>query len=131
MNVKEFMAVIAVILLGGVIFSLVRGIQAEEPAAFMVVGGLIALALAGLGGAGVLGVMWIASKWESRRARQEQEQFALNAKENLAVMRSMANAQAAQSRSWQTMQRALPAPGDALDLDALAYDEAVFSELEE
>lgn len=130
----ESLGILVFIALGAGAFFLVRGVQSETPAALMTLGALIALGLIALGGAGVLVVLWFAHRWGDRQARREQEDFSLNAKENLALMQATARVQATQNnmllRQAREVQKALPAPGDSLDLDALVYDDAVFSELE-
>lgn len=132
----ESLGILAFIGLGAGAFFLVRGVQSESAAALMTLGAVIALGLLALGGAGVLFVLWVAHRWGDRQARQEQENFTLNAKENLALMQATARVQATQNtmllRQAREAQKALPAPdGDTLDLDALLVDDAVFSELED
>lgn len=63
--------------------------------------------------------------------RREQARFAQNAKENLDIMQAMQRVQNLQNTQLLKQARQLPAPGDILDLDALQFDDAVFSELDE
>jgi hypothetical protein len=135
MTVKEFLAVVAVVLLGAMIFSLVRGILDGEPAAFMVVGAIITLALTGIGGGVVLGILSISNHWGDRRAEREQSRFQANAGENLDIMRQVSLAQTAQARALAahqaTLQRSLSASsGDTVDADFVAFNPALLDSLE-
>jgi thiol:disulfide interchange protein len=115
------------------IFFLMRGLEAHNAAAYIALGGVVALALVILGVLLTLFILWVANRQEERRERQEQERFTTNARENLAIMASMQRVQNAQNsmllRQAREAKRALP-DNDVIDIDALVADDSVFDELE-
>lgn len=120
--------------IGGLLILLVVGLNKGKPVAFAVVGGLVTLGLILLGGGLVLLIMWFAYLMERGREKREQERWIDNSKENMALMHMTAKAQAQQNqmllRQGRELARALPSPDDALDVDALVFDNAIFDELE-
>lgn len=130
----EILAALGAMGIAGLLAWLVIGLNNREPGAYMVVGGFITLALILVGGGLVLGIMWFAYLMERGRERREQERWSNNARENLDIMQITARGQAIQNqmllRQAQSLQRALPAPGDNLDVDALVFEDRVFAELE-
>jgi len=122
-------------LVGSAAFFLVRGVQREDPAALMTLGGILVLSLVMVGGALALGTVWFTHHVARTREEREQAQFREDTHESVRVMAALSRAQNTQNqmllRQARDLQRALPGPGDTIDIDALTFDDAVFSELEE
>lgn len=128
--------ILVLVLVGVSVFFLVRGVEHRDPAAYMTLGAIVALALAALGGIGVLIVLWFAHRIQSDRERAEQNRFIANAQENLAMMSSMQRVQNQQNamllKQAKEAQRALPAPdGDTLNVGGFVFEDALFDELDE
>lgn len=129
MSMKQvLLSTLVLIGLTGILF-LWRAVEAGDQAATAVAASLVTLALVGVGVGLTLLVTWFAYKHEEQRAARDQQAFVANARENLAILQSASNAQAAQIRAQAAMQRALPAPGETVD-SALIFNDAVFEELE-
>jgi hypothetical protein len=110
---------------------LIQGISEGSAVAYVILGGVIFMLVAGLGAIFVLLVQWISEGREARRDRREQERFRVNAQENLSIMAAMQRVQNAQNTMLlKQAQRALPGSGDVVDIDALVADDSVFEELE-
>ena len=125
---------IGLAILAGLGMLLARGISERSPVAYVVLGGIVFMVMAGMGAVFVLFVQWISDRRAERTARIEQDRFQANAKENLALMQATARVQATQNsmllRQAREAQRALPAPdGDIIDIDALVADDSIFDDL--
>jgi hypothetical protein len=129
----EPMTLVLIGILAGLFF-LARGIGAASPVAFVILGGLIFIVVAGVGAAFVLGVQWVGDRREAARDKREQERFRDNTRENLVLMQQMANAQAAQARMLSahqaTLSKALPQP-DVVEGDFVAFNPALLASIDE
>jgi hypothetical protein len=117
-------------------YFLYRGLSHGDTTAYAVLGGLLTLALAGIGGGAVLGVLWAGYRFEAGRDRREQARFRDNTRENLALMTAQANAQTAQARMLSSHQaaltRALPDPrAGAIEGDFVRFDPALLAGIDE
>jgi len=122
--------------IGTGVFFLVRGIQAGDNTAYLILGALVALGLSGIGGAWVLAVLGLGHRWADQRNRQEQERFGENARENLAIMGAVQKVQSGQNamllKQAREAQRMLPSGGsDVIDVDALIIEDEMFADLED
>jgi hypothetical protein len=132
-NLATLGIIVAVVTLAG-LGLLGVGLTQREPAAYVVLGGLVTVLVMALGGLGVVFVMWVGYRFEAGREARGQKRFTENAKENLAIMAATQRVQSAQNqmllRQAQQTTRLLPPPGDTIDVDALLVDDQVFNELE-
>lgn len=137
-NLEAFgaVAMMALVAVGAGVFFLVRGLMNESPAAFAIGGGLATLALFLLGTVWLLTVQAIGRKHERNREQAAQENFVLNAKENLAIMQATARAQGVQNatllKQQTAQQRLLPAAGgESLDIEAyIGLNDSVLNDLD-
>jgi uncharacterized protein YneF (UPF0154 family) len=124
--------VIVGIILG--LFFLARGISERSATAYLILGGLVTLAILSVGVGLTIGIIWFANRITERRELREQARFVDNAKENLAIMQMTARTQSTQNamllRQAREAQRQIPAPEGNEDIDALVFDDAVFDELD-
>jgi hypothetical protein len=132
-----------ILFLVGFGYLLWRGISERSAVAYMVLGGIIFAAIAGVGAVAVLIIQAISERREAARERREAVRFRENARENLAYLQMQAKLQQAQAQVHVTQQkalleenrslrRALPGPnGQVVDIDALTYDDDIFDDLEE
>jgi uncharacterized protein YneF (UPF0154 family) len=124
--------VILGIILG--LFFLARGISERSATAYLILGGLVTLAILSVGVGLTIGIIWFANRITERRELREQARFVDNAKENLAIMQMTARTQSTQNamllRQAREAQRQIPAPEGSEDIDALVFDDAVFDELD-
>lgn len=134
-STEPLAAVIMLVLVavGAGVFFLVRGLMNESPAAFAIGGGLATLALFLLGTVWLLAVQAIGRKHERNREQAAQENFVLNAKENLAIMQATAKVQGTQNqmllRQARDTTKMLSAPVDEVDGE-LSFDESVFADMD-
>ena len=129
----------------GLGFLLWRGVNARSAVAYLALGGILTLFLAGIGAVSVLVIQAIGERREAAREHREAQRFRENAKENLAFLQMQSNLQHAQAKVQLTQQKALLAEnrdlrrlsapggsnGDVLDVDALVIDDDLFDELED
>ena len=125
-----FLVILALLISG---YFLVAGLMDGMSVAYVVLGGLVFLLVAGMGGLFVLVVQWMGEAREARRDRREQERFRDNTKENLAILQMTARAQGTQNvmllRQAREMQRSLPAPADVARDAMIEFDPALFDEM--
>ncbi len=124
-----------IIAIGAGVFFLARGIADRSATAYLILGAIIALGLVGLGGGGVLGVMFFANVMQRRRDEVEAQRFAANAQEDMALMLSMQRAMNMQNqgllRQVREQQKMLPKPGNGDVVEGFTFEESLFDELDD
>lgn len=121
--------------LGAGVYLLYRGIEARSPVAYLVLGGLVFMVVAGIGGGAVLFVMRQVVKAEEKRSLVEQGRFRDNAIQDMGIMSAMQKVQNQQNamllKQAREAQRSLPAPeGDVIDVAGFQYSESLFDDIE-
>jgi membrane protein implicated in regulation of membrane protease activity len=115
-------------------YLLYAGIRANLPIAWAILGALAFALISACGAGFVLFIQWVGDHREANREKREQERFNANAKENLSIMQAVANTQAAQARMLSahqsTLTKSLPAPGETVDADYVAFDESLLTDLD-
>lgn len=121
-------AILFLVALAAGAYVLYRGIESRSAVAYVILGGLVFMTVAGVGVLTTLFIMRQVVKAEERRALVEQGRFENNTRENLALLELQAKAQIAQAKvqeqQWRTTNReldarykALPAPeSDVIDM---------------
>jgi thiol:disulfide interchange protein len=117
------------------IFFLIRGLADRSVTAYMILGGMITLAIGLLFVALTIGILFFAHWIQSRQEAREQQRFLANAKEDLAIMAMMQKVQNQQNalllKQSRDLTRQLPAPNGNESDGGFTFDDAIFDELED
>lgn len=117
-------------------YLLYRGVAAGGAVAYVVLGGIVFMLVAGIGVATTLFIMRQVVKAEERRALVEQSRWRDNTSENLQIMTSMQRVQnqqhtLLQRQAIEAQRAALSAPeADVIDAAGFQFTDTLFDEIE-